>query len=255
VSTHDNEPTGAALRTHDKRVQGMLADPECVGELLLVGIGMARSLDLGDPDWKDGHMDMAVIAERVYGRRFLTDQILGAVRYTDQGNIRPKRRIRDVFFHDRRRYCPDVDGARDLRNVTCGRPMLRREGTCGRPAAWDQRERLADPVTGREQALGACSQSKCRTWWSALLERNAAELAQHPAPQPPANTGGVLQRHLPEINWWRVWERVDPDWTPPPEGETFHRPKLTLVVDDDDRDDVPVSVTRPALVVHEGGWR
>lgn len=38
-------PTAEQLLAHNDRVRRMLADPECVGELLLVGIGMARCGD------------------------------------------------------------------------------------------------------------------------------------------------------------------------------------------------------------------
>jgi hypothetical protein len=87
-----------------------------------------------------------------------------------------------------------------------------------------------------------------------MLARNAAELKANPAPVPPANTGGVLERHLPEIDWWKVWTHVDKSWSPPPEGERFHKPKLTLVMGEPE-ENVVVEMRRPALVVHEGGWR
>lgn len=250
-----NGPTCAQLRAHEKRVAGMLADPECVGELLLVGIGMARSVDLGDPPWLDGSMQMRVIAEQVYGRRQLPDRILGTAHRTDRGDVRPKRRIRDVFFADRRRYSPDVDGDRGFGFVPCGRPMVRREGLCGRNPSHDLQRRLTDPVTGQRRTVGACSQAACRAWFEDLLARNAAELKANPSPQPPANTGGVLERHLPEIDWWKVWGHVDSNWTPPPEGETFRRPTLTLVVDDGGPGELVVAAPRPTLTVHEGGWR
>jgi len=55
----------------------MLADPECVGELLLVGLAMARSIDLGDPEFaSNGTMPMRVIAEQVYGRHYLPSPML-----------------------------------------------------------------------------------------------------------------------------------------------------------------------------------
>src|SRR5204863_4325418 len=132
--------------------------------------------------------------------------------------------------------------------AVCGRSMLRREGVCGRGASWNQQRRLTDPLTGKRHTVGACSQPKCRAWFADLLARNAAELKTHPAPRPAANTGGVLERHLSEIDWWTVWRHVDPDWTPPPEGERFVRPTLTLVMTDPE--DMPVTASaRPALVV------
>ncbi len=249
------EPTGAQLRTHEKRITGMLTDVECVGELLLVGIGMARCLDLGDPPWsEDGHMQLPVIAKQIYGAHRLHEPILGASHYSDRGDSRPRRRILGVFYADRRRYSAEVDGDRGFHGVTCGRPMQRREGLCGRNAAHDLRRRLTDPATGQRRTVGACSQKTCRAWFTDLLARNAAELKASPAPQPPANTGGVLERHLPEVDWWKIWAHVDKNWSPPPEGERFHRPKLTLVMSDDESA-VTVRTERPTLTVHEGGWR
>lgn len=247
-------PSYTQLRAHEKRVAGMLADPECVGELLLIGIGMARSVDLSDPPWLIGSMQMRVIAEQIYGKRRLPDRILGTAHITDRGDTNPKRRIQDVFFADRRRYSADVDGDRGYGYVSCGRPMIRRDGLCGRNAAHELQRRLTDPATGQRRTVGACSQAACRAWFVDLIERNAAELKANPAPQPPANTGGVLERHLPEIDWWKIWAWCDPNWAPPPEGETFRRPTLTLVMDDDAAVE-QVVLHRPALVVHEGGWR
>jgi hypothetical protein len=249
-------PSIAQLRAHEKRIAGMLADPECIGELLLVGTGMARTLDLGDPPWGDeGHMQIRVIAERIYGRHRLHQPILGASHYSDRGDTRPRRRILDVFYADRRRYSADVDGDRGFGFVTCGRPMLRRDGLCGRNASYELQRRLTDPATGQRRTVGACSQPKCRAWFADLLDRNAAELKAHPAPVPPANTGGVLERHLPELDWWKIWAHVDKTWVPPPEGERFHRPTLKLVMTDPDEVPVSAPIPRPALVVHEGGWR
>ena len=247
-------PTYATLSAYDKRVAGMLADPECVGELLLVGIAMARSVDLHDPDWDEtGHMPMKVIAERVYGNRYLPTTLLGIPDRTLSGAVRPRKRVRSLFFADRRRYSPELDGDRNYHDATCGRPMVRRDGLCGRNAS--SPKRLVDPATGVERWVGSCSQPACKAWFADLLERNCAELAAHPAPVPPANTGGVLERHLPEIDWWKVWAAVDPNWSPPPEGRAFERPTLRLLVSDC-ADDVPLaSNVRPALVLHKGGWR
>lgn len=250
-------PPAADLYAHNQRVTRMLADPDCVGELLLVGIDMARCVDLGDPPWgEDGFMPMKPIAAAIYGNRRLPGNLVGTAHINDRADHRPGKRIRDVFFADRRRYSPDVDGDRHWAHVTCGRPMVRREGLCGRSANSNAR-RLTDPATGQRRWVGACSQPSCKQWFTDLLDRNRAELAAHPAPVPPANTGGVLERHLPEIDWWAVWRAVDPNWTPPPEGRVFQRPTLRLVVDEDrdEGESAPVVVSRPSLVVHQGGWR
>lgn len=248
-------PSYAQLRAHEKRVAGMLADPECVGELLLVGIGMARSVDLGDPPWTaENAMPMKTLAERLYGNRWLPTRLVGVGQPHETADANPYRRCWSVFHADRRRYCPTVDGDLAHWAITCGRPMIRREGVCGRDAAHDQRRRLTDPLTGQRRTVGACSQKLCRAWLVDLDERNRAELKAHPAPEPPANVGGVLERHLPEIDWWPIWAHVDKRWKPPPEGARFERPKLTLLVGDEEPPVVARS-ERPSLTVHEGGWR
>src|ERR1051325_778618 len=233
----------------------MLADPDCVGEILLVGMGMARSLDLGDPPWTAEHaMPMRALAEALYGKRWLPTRLVGAGQLHETADSNPYRRIWSVFHADRRRYSATPDRELPLWGRTCGRPMIRREGVCGRTAAHDQQRRLTDPLTGQQRTVGACSQKACRAWLADLIERNRAELAAHPAPEPAANTGGVLERHLPEIDWWPIWAHVDKSWKPPPEGQRFERPKLRLLLGDAPPA-VTVQVERPALVVHEGGWR
>lgn len=231
----------------------MLADPECVGELLLVGLAMARSVDLGDPGFSDdGNMPMRVIAERVYGNRRLPSVMLlpgwprcGADRAS---------RVAALFREDRRRYDPDADQEeRSWHFVTCGRPMIRRDGLCDRNAS--DRRRLTDPATGLRWWVGVCSQKACKQWFADLVERNRLELKANPPPVPSANAGGVLERHLPEIDWWKVWQHVDPKWTPPPEGRPFERPRLTLVVGDEGPEATTTLGVRPVLTVHEGGWR
>lgn len=137
--------------------------------------------------------------------------------------------------------------------VTCGRPRVRTEGTCGRNASANHTKRLIDPATGERMWVGACTNTACKAWFAAVLERNERELATNPPPRPPANTGGVLERHLPEIDWWAIYRHLDETWTPPPENETWHRPKLQLVLGEPEPAVMPAE--RPALTVLEGGWR
>lgn len=249
-----SEPTYSALRAHDARVQRMLADPECVGELLLVGIGMARCLDLRDPPFADdGSVNMRLVTERAYGNIWLPAFLVGVNRdLGDRGDPNPRHRIRSLFYADRRRYCPTADGGRRWDMVVCGRPMIPGDGLCDRTAT--DKRRLTDPLTGRRDWVGSCAQTKCRAWLSDLMARNAADLTASPAPEPPANTGGVLERHLPEIDWWKVWSHVDPGWEPPPEGRAFERPRFTVLVNDD-AEPVVARTVRPALVALDGGWR
>ncbi len=61
-------PPGGVLR-HQARVAGMFADPECVGELLLVGVALARGLDLGDPAPIGDAYSLRDIGMALYGQQ------------------------------------------------------------------------------------------------------------------------------------------------------------------------------------------
>lgn len=246
-------PTHDALRRHNQRITRMLADHECVGELLLVGIALARAVDLDNPPFGAGEkLSLSVFADRVYGnRRIRSGHIATCGCTAHTADERPRQRIRDVIRADIRRYRPTDSYDR----VTCGRPMPQRDtGRCGRSPHHQHISRLTDPATGERTYVAACNYTAHKAWWAALRAENQRQLAETPAPVPPANTGGVLDRHLPEIDWWAIWSHLDPRWTPPPEGETWRKPTLTLLVEDEP--DVPVvPAARPALTVVKGGWR
>ncbi len=243
----------AAFRAHEHRCQAMLADPDCVGELLLVGLAMARSVDL---DWPtpigDGYR-LKDVARAVYGNiRIYTDLALPATPGWQERRFHATsgayQRLLAVLRADIRRYTPT-----DSSLVDCGRPRVRTDGTCGRPASPNHLRRLIDPATGERWWVGACSQTACKAWFAAVVEANRAECATHDVPVPAANTGGVLERHLPEIDWWKVWSHIDDKWSPPPEAEPFHRPRLQLILGDADVDPTPAR-PRPELVALKGGW-
>jgi hypothetical protein len=148
----------AALRAHEQRIAGMLADPECVGELLLVGMAMARAVDLNDPPFGEG-LTLRTFGEMVYGRwRFHSaGLVLPSGMRVAGGN--GAARVRDVVRADRRRYQPtDHHWA-----ITCARPMVRRDGLCAKPAT--HYRRLTDPATGLRPYVGVCGNRLCRTWW------------------------------------------------------------------------------------------
>jgi hypothetical protein len=249
-------PSGPALREHDKRVRAMLADPDCCGELLLVGIAMARALDLGDPAPLGPAFSLKDVARTLYGPvRIIADLALPAgPGWQDRhrsGVGDAYRRLLDVLHSDIRRYVPTDT---PFGHVTCGRPRVRTDGACGRGASANHTKRLVDPLTGEKHWVGACSNTACKAWLAAVAVRNREELAAHPPPVPPANAGGVLERHLPEIDWWKLWSHLDERWTPPPEAEPFHPPKLQLVLCDPDPAPAATPAGRPALTVLTGGW-
>lgn len=244
------DPSYDAMRQHGHRVARMLADPECVGDVLLVAIGFARAVDLDDPPFTDGNLSTRAIAGKVYSNAHHPLHLAhwGHGEYP-RADTRGAHRILDVIRNDIRRYQPtDTFGA-----VTCGRPMVERDtGRCGRNPHHQHIRRFTDPATGERTYVAACNYPAHKAWWTALRAENAAQLAATPAPVPPANCGGVLDRHLPEIDWWAIWRHLDPQWSPPPEGRTWTAPKLTLLVEDAPE---PATAARPALTVVEGGWR
>lgn len=242
------------LVTHSARVGRMFADPDCVGELLLVGVAIARGVDLDDPAPLGGGFNLRHVGRALYGPVDMVATTLALPygpgwqrRQADRG----WRRVLDVVRADIRRYEP---AGFAFHMVTCGRPMIRRGGVCGRSASSNHSRMLTDPVTGERAWVGACSQPSCRGWFEHVIARNGVELAEHPPPRPPANTGGVLERHMPEVDWWPLWRFLDPAWSPPPEDEAWHRPSLSLVVGGDEPGR-SVSAGRPTLTVLPGGWR
>jgi hypothetical protein len=225
----------------------MMADPELVGDLLLVGIVLAGALHLGEPTPVGDDLGTRQLAKAIYGRAHHGTSLAwfcGAVERVDH---RGPQRILEVLRTDIRRYRP-TDSANFQ---SCKRPMVMREGTCDRNATVSVR--LTDPATGERWYVGACSNRPCKAWLDAMRAKNAAELATHPAPVPAANTGGILARHLDEIDWIGLWRALDPTWVIPPEVEAWAPPKLRLVVNDEP--EPAPDGGRPALVAIEGGWR
>lgn len=210
------------MRRHQERIAAMLADPQLYGDLLFIGVLLARNLDLDDPVGRCTQR----IAQQLYG------------------SARDAWRVDAVLLTDVRRYEPPrpAFGPR----AVCQRPMIRREGLCGSDTT--NGAYLTDPATGEQTWMPACRRH--RDWLHQLVAANEAELAEHPPPRPAANAGGVLARHLPEMDWEKGWRRLRRDWTPPPEGAPYQRPALSVVAGSGDgrRGD------RPALVGLPGGW-
>jgi len=188
----------SAMDARTRRIQRMLADPELGGDLLLCGLVMAAHVDLGF-----GGRSLLALAKTAWPHE------------SDQTALgRAKRTLAD----DSRRYRPP-----EPESTGCDAPMSRR-ARCGQRPGRAVMGLITDWSTGERQWLQACSRH--REWADARFRENTVARPPSP-PLPPANSGGVLARHLPTINWPRLWSALDPTWAPHP--EPADRPALHLV--------------------------
>lgn len=206
----------SVLRAYQRRADALLADPDVSRDLLAVGMSLLDTVVLRR--WQDetGGARVRNIAHRAFGTSTLLD---------------PVRHLAHVLRDDARRYDPLVDAGHG-HAASCTAPMVRRDGPCGMGAgaSWLYR----DPDTGRSRWVAACSRH--RAWHreevrrlKAYTERRRAE--QKDPPRPAANAGGVLARHLPELDWPQLWAWARPGWEPSPEEAVpaFDRPRLRLL--------------------------
>lgn len=230
-------PSYAALRRHNKRIQAMIADPECVGDLLAYGIALARYVDL-DASWRKPREGEKRKTYEEFGKEVLAIRNSRQIHYAVRGILRG-----DIRRYDSRRAVPN--------GVVCTAPMIRRAGECGQPSSHGNRETLTDLDTGERTEIGSCSNPKHREWLQRVVRRNRDAMKEHPPPVPAANSGGVLARHIPEVDWDKVYVQIDPNWTPPPEEKPWTKPKLALLLGEPDPDDEPHH-DRPSLAVVAG---
>lgn len=232
-------PIYANLLTYQARIARMLADPECVGDLFSLGVSLLDwvVLGLGQPEPEaevvpDGVVKLPAKSRRSKkptGRPEPQPWSYYAARVWD----RPGRvhwRIKEVLRNDTRRYDAIADAESRGTARLCGAPMIRRAGPCNTSAT--VRGMLTDPYTGRKQWISACTRH--RDWFNEQVRANrAAEGDVQAIAVPAANTGGVLARHIPEIDWKHVWKQLDPNWVEPPESEDEPvevMPKLRLIL-------------------------
>lgn len=194
-----------ALETH-RVIEGMIQDPDLTGDLLLIAIAF-----------------QTVVLPGVRGRTFTrTRTWLDAV--SEAAGLRPfsiQMRIGD----DTPRYQPPIPGY----DFACDAPMIRRHGTCGQPATTKGLD--INPATGEQWMIGRCSRHNARAIWLARDERRRAWV-DNGQPRPPHNTGGILRRHFPDIDWARLYTWAAPHLEQTPgEGKppTPRPPKLTLI--------------------------
>lgn len=188
--------------TSSARIVRMLDDPAVSGSLLLVGLAMAAQLDLRQKWIKPDE-----IARQAFG----------------VDNNYAQRKLRMVLREDIRRYVIPTGERAEHR---CQGPMPRAP-FCRRSPTW--RTTLGNWETGERSYLLACN--KHADWFQAVSRENLAAKPEK-VPLPPANTGGALRVHLPEINWPRVWRSVDSTWVEHPERTPWPKPTLQLVMGD-----------------------
>lgn len=188
----------------DRLIGEMYADADLRDDLLAVGLAIARMMREGRK-----RRSLRAIAEMIGW---------------NSGGHPNWMRVMYVLAGDRPRYQPPTG------EQICRAPMIRREGTCNRPGGTTVM--LRDPDTGAMGYLAACSRhvgwahARRRQTWEAW-ERNGS-------PDPPANTGGVLARHI-NLDWPTVYRWVDRDWEMPSSGPpepTPPRPKFTVLIGD-----------------------
>ncbi|WP_433731048.1 hypothetical protein ACQP2Y_21685 [Actinoplanes sp. CA-051413] len=220
------------LRLYDKTCAALIADPDITGDLLLIGLWLARATVLNDPEPGEGRWSTKAIAAAVYGRR-------------QSGTFL----IREALRKDLPRYDPFNDNPGEAQ---CGAPMPRAP-FCRRSVTISGFR--TDPDTGRMVPFAVCGRKDHQQWWREQDREQRALLAElgDRVPKPPANTGGALQRHIRRIGWAKFYKLLDTRWEPPAEGASTRKPTLTVVTNDEFE---PVEdAARPVLTVHEGGWR
>lgn len=236
-----------ALRRHSRRVCGMLTDHQCVGELLLVGLALARTVDLEDPWPVTEETNLADFGPYIYGQHLahhhsdLLAPVDDSYFSRAHGYATKWGRVATVVAADIRRYVPPSHNTRGIR---CARPRIKTVGLCDRAVDGFDTELLTNLVDGTQTRIGSCKNVACKKWLADTVYANRRDAAANPPPRPPANTGGVLDRHIPEIDWYSIYRALDPRWKPPPEGQPMQLPRLKLIVTPDPQTSTPV---RPPL--------
>lgn len=228
------------LEAFHRTVADMIADPEITGDLLLIGIWLARASILQEPPSGTGKWGYRTVAADLYG----ADDSRG------EHIERVKRALRkDVPHYDWRR---DVGvNWRPAGGHGCAGDTA--DGLCGLPHVHETL--LTDLQTGRSYVVAACAQHV--GWLNLQVLRNQETLAGlgDRAPNPPANAGGALARHLPGYRWPQWWARLDPGSRPNPGPVSPPAPQLRVLTFDPPDDDESIHHTGvvPQLTVLDGG--
>lgn len=177
----------------------MLDDPAVGGDLLLVGIAMVAQLD-----FRGTWIKFKDVARQAFGE--------GDHFY---------RKAWCVMKDDVRRYQMPRDDKVERR---CQGPMPRAP-YCRRSPSW--RAAVTDWETGERSMLSACNRHQ--DWFRAACKENR-DARPDIVPLAPANAGGVLRVHLPEIDWPRLWLSLDSKWVEHPEKQVWPKPTLEVII-------------------------
>jgi hypothetical protein len=209
------------LQRFQERCSAMIADPECRGDLLLVGFALAHEL-FHHPKVGSGHT-WREIAEPLLEPRYYTDT------------------VKHILRKDIRRYDMHEDPVNKAmrHEVPCAAPMQRRAGLCGKRSKITGGQIQFD--TGEIHLVGACSRADHQQWYQQQWRVYREEIAQRITPRPFANTGGVLARHFPHIDWENVYVQIDPNWSANPERDPADVPepesRFQLILGEDEGGD------------------
>lgn len=214
------------LSAYRRVAEGMYADPALTGPLLAIGLNWAHQRHIEGV----GKLSAKAAARAVFGEPGTTTIVFGGVPHVYD---RADTQFNKVMSDDIRRYRSWLDPRNSIHVVRpCEAPMVRRDGLCGKPASG--REDIYDLATGERYGVARCGR---HIQWACELTRDNHRvwraIPEDKRPIPPANSGGVLRRHLPELDWPAYWLRLDPGWVEPPEREPFVRPTLTVLITDD----------------------
>lgn len=203
-------------------INDMVDDPDLSGDLLIVGLGIARQIALGETRVRGSYLE----------------RLLGGSPYVDRDEDGRRTvftpRTEAVLLGDVRRY-------RIPRGTRMCETPTPRKSACERPAPLAAGT-VTDWTTGERRYVEVCTRH--RAWAEDLIAANRADQPARP-PRPRANRGGVLRRHLPWMDWPSIWLRLNPRWEAPSEVEAWPRPTLTLHLGDAE----DVDTARPLLGV------
>lgn len=197
-------PDAERLAAYDQQVRRMVADPDMRGQVLAVGLALA---------WvyrEDGPFKTTI--RRIEGVAKLQHH-----------------RVKEVIRDDAPRYEPRWNPY----GYECEAQMIRRPGLCGRKTVYQFNSLNWEDGTRTERAFCRRHESFGKRLEAELGRRDLRlRLERGGPPRPPANVGGLLQRHFPGVDWDKLYLWARPGWKPPervPASYSTPVPALQLI--------------------------